>query len=229
MLFPTQCVCCEKREIILCKDCFSSIKILNIQKCPCCERSVTEAGELCSTCKQTDYPLKRILVASDYKDSHLPHLVHLYKYRFVTNLHNCLGEILLNSLSKYKIEIPELLIPVPLHSFRLRWRGFNQAELLAKQIGENLIPGIKIEVSDDIIKRTKYSPPQMKIKKYSERQENISGAFSIDLKLKNKIRGKKILLVDDICTTGSTLIECAKVLKKFNPRSISAIVLARQS
>jgi predicted amidophosphoribosyltransferase len=69
----------------------------------------------------------------------------------------------------------------------------------------------------------------MKIKKYSERQKNISGAFQINQEHKNKIQGKKILLVDDICTTGSTLIECAKILQKLNPKSISGVVIARQS
>lgn len=229
MIFPSQCVCCGKKGPALCNDCTKSIKLLNVQKCPCCEKSITDSGKLCSDCKQTDYPIKRLLVATSYKDPEIPKLVHLFKYRFISELQLGLGEILLKALTKNEIEIPNLIIPVPLHPFRLRWRGFNQSELLANYIGKNLTPGFNIEINNEIIKRTRYSAPQMKIKKYSERQKNIFGAFRANPELKNKIQGKKILLVDDICTTGSTLIECAKSLQALNPRSISAIVIARQS
>ena len=229
IIFPTQCVGCGKQGILLCEKCFKSIELLNLQKCPNCEKSITESGKVCLECRKTDYPIKNLLLATDYKDPLISKLIHLFKYKFISDIHSSLGELLLQSFLKHKIEIPEVIIPIPLHPFRLRWRGFNQSELLAQYLGKNLTPGVEISVLEKAIERTRYSPPQMKIKKYSERKKNVAGIFKANQIFKKEISGKKILLVDDICTTGSTLVECAKALQDFNPRSISAIVIARQS
>jgi ComF family protein len=126
------------------------------------------------------------------------------------------------------LAIPDLIIPVPLHPKRLRWRGFNQAELLAKYLGENMTPGFSLPVLSDVLIRQKNTTTQMKIKNYSERQKNMEGAFGINKENNNLIRSKNILLVDDVATTGSTLFECARILKKSGAASVFGIVVARQ-
>ena len=91
-----------------------------------------------------------------------------------------------------------------------------------------MTPGMEIPVLEDIVIRSRYTMPQMKIKKFSLRRKNIVGAFKLDQNAHDKVRRKHILLVDDVCTTGSTIFECAKELQNLHPKSITAIVLARQ-
>lgn len=119
-----------------------------------------------------------------------------------------------------------VLIPVPLHKRRLNWRGFNQAQLLAQKISTHF----DIPLENEILKRSRSSLPQVEIKNKNERRKNITGVFKINNKFNNNFDGlknKKIILVDDICTTGSTLEECAKTLKPLGPKEIWALTIAR--
>jgi len=118
-------------------------------------------------------------------------------------------------------EANPLLIPVPLNSRRLNWRGFNQSELLAKDLA-----GIfQMEMAGDVIERTVNITPQADIKEKEERLKNLSGIFKI--LNKDKLIGREVLLIDDICTTGATLNECAKVLKANGALKIIGLVVAR--
>ncbi len=114
-----------------------------------------------------------------------------------------------------------LLIPVPLHPRRLNWRGFNQSELLAKDLADTF----QTEMASDVIERSGNAAPQADIKEREERLKNLNGIF----KVKNgiKIVGREILLIDDVCTTGATLNECAKVLKANGATKVVALVIAR--
>ena len=115
----------------------------------------------------------------------------------------------------------DYILAVPLHKKRLRWRGFNQAEYLAKRVADHF----GLIFRDDIIIRQKYTPPQVKIRDYKERAKNIKGAFKC--LSPRSIKNKKIILIDDVCTTLSTLGECAKVLKKAGAKEVWGLVLAR--
>jgi ComF family protein len=153
-------------------------------------------------------------------------MIHLFKYNFIEDLKIPLGKIMLQACLDHRIPLPDVLIPVPLHTRKLRARGFNQAELLADFLGENLAPGINLPVLKDALKRQRFTPSQMKIKNYPARRKNVQSAFTV---LKPaEIQRKNILLVDDVATTGATLLECARVLKVAGARKISAIVVARQ-
>ena len=114
-----------------------------------------------------------------------------------------------------------LLIPVPLHLRRLNWRGFNQSELLAKNISDTF----QMEMAVDVVERTINATPQADIKEREERLKNLNGIFRI--KNKEKIIGREVLLVDDVCTTGATLNECAKILKAGGASRVVALVVAR--
>ncbi len=137
--------------------------------------------------------------------------------------------LLVKALVRSDFSVPDCIIPVPLHPRRLRWRGFNQSLLLAEHIAEELTPLLKIEVLD-ILSRARFNQPQMKIKNYQERLQNVKDIFTFrpdtDPSL---IKNKSILLVDDIATTGATLEECAKVLKSAGAKKVFAAVVARQS
>lgn len=112
------------------------------------------------------------------------------------------------------------IIPVPLHKRRLRWRGFNQALMLAREISE--ITGIWVDPNTLI--RVRYTRPQTRLP-FKERSENVKGAFEVARE--TFVRDRSVLLVDDVATTGSTLTECARVLKKAGARRVEALTIAR--
>jgi len=157
-------------------------------------------------------------------------LVYAYKYNFISELSQTLGKILVSAILKNNLPLPDAIIPVPLHKRRLRWRGFNQAELLSRFISQNLAPGFSIPVFSDVLERKKHTSPQMKIKNYQERKKNIKNMFRFNEKNteKNILKDKKVLLVDDISTTGATMFECGKVLKFHGASSVLSVVIARQ-
>lgn len=230
-LFPVFCLLCGKYGEWLCKECFEKIKILTSQICPYCEKNITETGKVCLPCREHFrknnrlVPLDSLVVATEY-EKNSAQIIHTYKYNFAGELSIPLGKISVKALIKNGALLPDLIIPVPLHKRRERWRGFNQAKLLADYISRNLSPGYIIPVESNSLARKKYTSPQMQIKSYHERKENIKNAFeNNNLGI---LENKKILLVDDVATTGSTLFECAKTLKENGASSISGIVIARQ-
>jgi competence protein ComFC len=221
--------------------------MLPMQVCPYCEKINTPAGKICLRCKdnfltkKAAIPIDNLVTAVKYKEAGISHLIHLYKYRFISDLSDSLGKLMIESIIENNLPLPNFIIPIPLHKRRLRWRGFNQAELLANFISQNLAPGLEIPVLNDLISRKKYTTPQMKIKSYSQRKKNLQNVFVLSsvkfLKAKGrlngtnnaeKIRGKTILLVDDVATTGSTIFECGRVLKTNGAHKIYASVIARQ-
>ncbi len=148
------------------------------------------------------------------------------KYKFVTDL----TEDLLEGFLSFCGENPAFvefcrqdnlaLIPIPLHPFRLRWRGFNQSELLGEMIAKNL--GIKF--FPNLLLRVKESSPQAELAK-KERIKNIRGVFKINSKF--LLLNSCFLLFDDIWTTGATLREAGKVLKRNGAKKVWGLTLAR--
>lgn len=226
-LFPISCLSCGKDGVWLCDECLEKIPLRNEQVCPVCEKAITPEGRTCFECRKKD-SIDGLLVSFSYQQEPIAHLIHLYKYRFAEDLHISLGKLLLKSIYNSGLAIPDLIIPVPLHKKRLRWRGFNQAGLLAKYLSENMAPGFPVPVLDNFLIRRKNTTSQMKIKNYSQRRKNMQDAFVLESKNKPQIAGKNILLVDDVATTGSTLFECARVLKKAGAASVFGLVIARQ-
>lgn len=226
-LFPISCIGCGKPDEWLCGDCLNQIPLPIDNVCPLCEKSITPNGYTCFHCKKK-YSLDGLLVSASYQNKLLARAAHLYKYRFIESLSGPLGKIMLKALLSSGLSLPDLILPVPLHKRRLRYRGFNQSELLARRLGENISPGFPIPFLIDLLIRKRYTSPQMKIKNYSRRKNNIKGAFDVDKKAIKIIKDKRILLVDDIATTGATIFECAETLKRKGAREVFAIVLARQ-
>jgi len=231
ILFPIQCLGCGREGAWICKECFENIS-LNIESvCPFCGKS-SPFGRVCFSC-QGKYYLKGVMVASTYDNKILKNMIQAFKYNFVRSLAKPLGQILINFLEETRkinfssedvgiLQNPQgvLLIPIPLHRKRFLERDFNQAELLAIEVANRF--GFKL--SSDILKRLRYTPPQVKLKREA-REENIKRAFSCVAP--EAVKGKKILLLDDVFTTGATVNECAQVLKKAGAREIWGLVLAK--
>jgi len=229
-LFPIFCLSCKKESFWLCEECLNQTKLLDFQICPACEDILTEKGSLCracSTCRKSN--IASLVAAVSYEDPNIKKLVHNFKYRFVSDISKPLAKLISKALVQNDIALPDLLVPVPLHPKRLRWRGFNQSFLLASCISEEIAPltGIKIL---DILERKRFNRPQMQIKDYQERLQNMQNIFALNKNIdKNIIKDKRLMLIDDIATTGATLEECAKVLKQFGAKKVFAAVVARQS
>ncbi len=210
----------------------AQIETLPFQVCPRCEKLIIEGGKLCLRCqrlslKNKDFPLEALIVSSQYTTESIARMIHLFKYNFIEDLQILLGKIMVKNFLNHRIPLPNILIPVPLHQRKLRARGFNQSELLTDFLSKNLAPGMTIPIIKDVLKRKHPTSSQMKIKNYQARRKNIQGVFTV---LKPAEIGRKnILLVDDVATTGATLLECARVLKAAGARKISAIVVARQT
>lgn len=231
-LFPIFCLSCKKEGEWICPECFKKIKNIDFPVCPYCEKVIMNNGTICPKCKNSfSYnkkivPLDALLVATKYKEADIARIIHLFKYNFVRDLNIPLGKIMVQCFSKNSLPLPNIIVPVPLHPRRLRWRDFNQSELLAKYLSQNLAPSLEIPLNTKLLKRRRFTQPQMKIKNYSERKENLQNAFVAIYP--DKVKNKVILLVDDVCTTGATLLECAKILKKNGARKVFGIVIARQ-
>lgn len=232
ILFPIKCISCDCEGSWICPGCLDKIPLRNNQLCPLCEKKITPAGRVCFSCRQKS-DLDGLLVATSYKNTLVSSAVHCYKYRFAEKMHVPLGEILTRAYFHSDLPLPSLIIPVPLHPRRLRWRGFDQAGLLAKYLSESLTPGSSTPILEGFLLRKKYTRPQMQIKNYSQRQSNIKNAFVADASYDNSSMGRFLdngilLLIDDIATTGSTLFECAKILKNSGAKKVFATVIARQ-
>ena len=224
-LFPVTCILCKKEDEWICENCFSHIFTQNEHVCGICEKVTTPDGRTCQKCKKKS-ALSALVVATSYANSSIAKAVHFYKYRFIPDLHIQLGNLIVKSLQKTDLPLADIIIPVPLHPRRLRWRGFNQSELLAKYSSANLLPNTCIDLDGKTLIRKKYTPPQMKISNYQHRKQNMQGAFHVINS--EKIKNKTILLIDDIVTTGSTIFECAHVLKNSGAKEVYAAVIARQ-
>ncbi len=226
ILFPQFCLICKREGALICEDCLSSIGLSEFNYCPFCQapKRVFEEGT-CSTHRRMK--LSGIFSATSYQEPLVKKLISKFKYEpFLKNLTSPLTSLIIAHflLSENKLISQDkensVLMPVPLVKFRERWRGFNQAALIASELSKFY----KIPLFNNLIK-IKQTQPQVELKR-EEREKNIKGVFTI--KNPQEIQGKRIFLVDDVFTTGSTMEECARVLKKAGCREVWGIVIARE-
>ena len=231
-LFPIECLSCNRDGRWICKKCLRKIYIRTIDNCPACKKESIygKTHEWCIRKTQLD----GMIVAVSFKDRILQDAVHKLKYSYIKDLSTPLSEILARKIIELdtKDDLPNLvsllisenpiIIPVPLHKKRLRKRDFNQAELLSRKISTKF----NLEHQSGILKRVKYTKPQTELKK-NERKINVSGVFEVDIEWKSKLKNTKIILVDDVATTGSTLNDSARALKECGALEVWGLVLAR--
>lgn len=231
LVFPKKCVICGRFNDAgfngyLCKKCLTAIPVNHSFECIVCKRLIS-LGKTCNLCTKTN-SIDQLLVVADYKNQTLIKLIKLFKYRFIQEL----GFPLFLLTKKYLIQLAKtkkfsfleknpIVLPVPLNTRRLNWRGFNQSDILADLLAENF----QLEKGVDIISRTGKSKPQADIEEKAKRLKNLKGLFKIISA--GKIVGRTVLLIDDVCTTGATLNECAKILKENGAKKIIGLVIAR--
>lgn len=221
LFYPAQCIFCGNfSDCYVCSLCLDQIIILENNACSLCGR-LNKFSQFCPDCRQNaKVKLDGLIVCTKYDDTKIKELIYKLKYQGLSILAKPIAQIYYKKLALSNIDLNSyLFIPVPLHPKRSRRRGFNQSELICRELGK--IAGIK---SKDILQRTTDTPSQTQFKK-RQREINVKNAFRV--KSKETIRGRAVFLVDDISTTGSTLNECAKVLKKKGAKEVYGIVLAK--
>jgi ComF family protein len=236
ILFPKYCVNCGHEGGWLCFCCAEKIIPVVSQVCSECEK-LSPSGKYHKKCSEGK-ALAGIISSAYFDDGPTREMIHNFKYNSVTELAEPLSKMMVNALEKSEIRILKseqnlqntnsqfeirhsdfVITFVPLHWKRQARRGYNQSEILAKVIGRKL--NIKVE---DLLSK-KQSTKRQALLRGNARRMNLHDVFT--LKSGTNIKNKKIIIVDDIATTGSTLNECAKVLKKNYAKEIWGLVVAR--
>ena len=216
LLFPVACVVCrspvlERRWGAACPGCWSRLQPLGTPFCPQCGEPAPAIEGLCGRCRKGEYAFDFARSALLFTDA-LREIIHHLKYTGRVSLANPLGDILKTCLDRESFA-GEIIVPVPLHRARERQRGFNQAELLAARLGR--------PVAARLIRRRKNTPSQTGLSR-SERKRNLAGAFEV----RERVRGT-LILVDDVYTTGSTMNEAARALKRAGAERVEVLTAAR--
>jgi len=225
LIFPKECFGCGYEGVYLCKNCQAKIEINSIFKCALCHQE-SNLGQVCNHC-QKDTFLKTIWVATDYNNKILQCLIHNLKFQYIEEISSILGNLVIKYLNNFEIfkkfEITSensIIVTVPLHKKKLLKRGFNQSDLLAQEISNYFkIPFV------NLISRQKNTQTQIGLDRQA-RQKNVQDAFILNNY--NSYKNKKIILIDDVVTTGSTLKECAKILQKNGFEEIYGLVIAQR-
>jgi len=217
--FPRRCVGCGKVGGFLCPECLGKLPRLLPPLCPTCGRSQA-SGIVCPDCRQRQTEIDGIRSPFRF-DEVIREAIHQLKYRNLKVLSPCLAELLADYFRSNPLP-GEALVCVPLHPRRLRERGYNQSSLLARELGKR----IDLPVIEDCLIRVKQAQPQVRAVDVGERRRNVADAFVCP---DEKVSGKQIILIDDVCTSGATLESCAAALKSKGAASVWGLTLARES
>ncbi len=234
-IFPRNCLLCGKLNPEgeyehVCPECEKTLRILNGPRCEHCSEpiGISNAPNMreCPKCAEKKFAFDKSICLCTF-DGAAREMVHELKYRTGTHI--------VRDMAKIALKIPELneylkkaiLVPIPLHNARAIKRRYNQSELIATMLAQTF-PRCEAKVKS-ILKRTRSTPTQTTLDR-EEREKNIKNAFAVQ---RNKTaasipKDANIILVDDVMTSGATLSECAKILKKYGFKNVSALTFAKR-
>ncbi|MBN2688741.1 MAG: ComF family protein [Deltaproteobacteria bacterium] len=228
IVFPSRCVVCgdfldDGISRPFCMNCLSGFHLIASPHCTRCGIPFSDLqGEdhLCGKCLSSEQFFSMARALGRYEDT-LMTAIHTFKYGRNIPVGTALGRMMAcGTYGGLSLEDFSLILPVPLHPKRLRERGFNQSGILAREIARKQ----SLSVDYESLERTIDTEPQTALRK-TERSRNIRGAFNV--RNRHTIKGKKILLIDDVFTTGSTVRECARVLLANGAEDVAVLTLAR--
>jgi ComF family protein len=250
LLFPKFCLGCQKEGSYLCYDCRALLDISEFNYCLCDTKPIRLAplglrlssaeppqgwpNGKCDRCKDKKlsglyFALPYNLPAGRQEKTLTKKLIYQFKYQpYLKDLAKTLANILIEHLvisknNAEKIWENAVLVPIPIHKNKLKIRGYNQSEELAKELSKVL----KIPLFSGALIKTKATKSQMELKK-SEREKNLEGAFAVKPAFAPELRRGKVFLIDDVYTTGSTMEECAKILRASGVKQVWGITIARE-
>ena len=233
-LYPPRCRACSGRihgrdTEYFCASCWKHIQLVAHPLCNVCGRPFPDASgddHYCGVCLARAphfigarawacYPREELV------EHPLRQVVQKFKYGRKVSLGKSLGRLMARGCQEFLSEVrADLIVPVPLHLKRLRWRGFNQSLLLARQVSRVY----NIPLDPFALQRNRETPPQTQLNE-EERRKNMRDAFS--LISDRSVTGKSVLLVDDVYTSGATVNECSRTLKKNGAKQVYVLTLAR--
>ncbi len=227
-MYPPSCIGCESYELVgadmdWCEGCLNQLPWIHHPMCAACGRpfpkSSSTADHLCGDCIldtfHFDFARSPFYHAGVIRES-----LHAIKFGAEIHLIRPVAQLLAKTIVEWEHGGFDLVIPVPLHPLRLRERGFNQSALLARFLSKSISAPLDL----NILKRTLWTVPQTGLSR-EERLSNVKNAFRVEHPQLSK--GKRVLLVDDVFTTGTTLSECAGILKKSGAREVLAVTVSR--
>jgi len=213
-VFPKVCVGCGEMGNFLCRVCTERLDFVD-QICPMCGEN-TPMGWSHKECKQK-FGMDGLIALYEYQEPVLRAVVDGIKYGFNR-------ELIKIALKNFVFETGEnfdYLVPVPLHYYRQNWRGFNQAEEMAIEIGSKMNV-----LTKNMLLRIRNTKQQVTMKSKQEREANIKGAFKLSEEWTNRLKEKKLLLIDDVFTSGADMRECTRILKKAGVKTVWGLALA---
>jgi len=215
-IFPRNCLLCgaASGNLTVCSGCQADLPWHRQPQCPQCA-TPTPLGQICGACLSHPPAFDRTHAALTYAfplDRMIPRLKYHAQLAIAPALGECLSQAVQN------VPRPDRLIPMPLHARRIRERGFNHASEIAREVAKRL--DLPVDIAS--CQRIRDTPPQMGLK-HDARRRNVRGAFACS----NGVEGQHIALVDDVMTTGTSLDELAKTLKRAGAREVSCWVVAR--
>ena len=232
VLFRQNCVLCnaninapQTSNHAVCRPCLNDLPWHPTNSCPQC--GLTSSGMVCGRCLNSppDFDATKAIFLYAYP---VDVMMQRYKYGNMLNLSNTFGEFLAEkiALDALNHNHVDLIIPMPMHPQRLKERGFNQALEIAKVLDKLLSKNLKEKLDYKSVTRQTLTPLQASLP-LKERIKNIKGAFKVNADKLDKFQAKRIAIVDDVMTTGASLNELAKTLKKAGASHVECWVIAR--
>jgi len=237
LLFPPRCVACNRLGAWLCTDCLADIQVIRPPVCAHCgvalsadcrgiapasapsQGTARDSGRLCAQCQRAPFQMDG-LRACAFHSGPLRTAIHQFKYEGLRSLAAPFGRLMSQAWSELApADGFDAIVPVPLHPARQRERGYNQATLLAREFS----PSLQSPVVENELVRVKATIPQIDLSA-EQRRANMQHAFTCT---KGSLAGKRVLLVDDVCTTGATLEAAAAALYQAGAASVWSFTLAR--
>lgn len=233
-LYPPRCRFCRERlvgqdEQSFCRRCLEKIRLVSHPLCTLCGRPFLGGSgddHLCGLCMARAPHFFQARAWACYpgeenEENPLREVLQRFKYGRKVSLGKPLGWLMAKGgLEFFRGSTFDTIIPVPLHPKRLRWRGFNQAVLLAREVGRSW----QVPVDPFILFRSRETPPQTQLDE-GERRKNVRGAFALN---PNKsVQGRVLLLVDDVYTSGATVNECSRTLMGGGAKEVHVLTFAR--
>lgn len=225
LLFPLRCLGCddilgEEKGYLFCDKCLKTCDFFAGRKrCRICSVPIDGESNLCDLCKAHERYFIQNISCARYKGA-VKKAIKRYKFGKREDLYRGLGEILADEIFEHNLLAVDFITAVPIHKNRLKKRGFNQSELLAKYVAKEL----KIPYEKRALVKIKDVPPQSSLKTPAERRKNVQGAFAVADK--NIVGGKNILLIDDVYTTGATLSEISRILIRSGAKVVYTATVA---
>lgn len=180
----------------------------------------------CELCRRAGPPYVRAIAYGSY-DGGLRELIHLLKYDKVRPAANVLGRMLAEVIAEFEPAFgstPILVVPVPLHASKKRERGFNQSEVMARAAVKQSNLGDRLQLQPGLLERKRITKSQIGLTRH-QRRENLRGAFAVTAP--SEVAGRVVLLIDDVFTTGTTVSECARILRRAGASKVFVATAAR--